>query len=94
MTTVTPELEAVAKAIYETQSVDGHEWWKLKEIADRNGYSNAQATRSLFLARARAALLAIREPTDEMLEAMSRTHHANTTTRWNIAIDHILGVKP
>jgi hypothetical protein len=84
MTTST-ELEAVAKAIYNAESEDGE---RARLIAWER---RAADSKEPYYRMARAALMAIREPTDEMLTAMSRTHPANTTTRWNIAIDHILG---
>lgn len=86
----TPELNAVARAIYEVLSDERHEWSKLKEISEQHGYSNAKATRELFLLRASAALLAIREPTEAMLKAMG-VDHAKDRDGYTAAIDHILG---
>lgn len=82
----TPELEAVARAIYEVLSDERHEWAKLKEIAEQHGYSNAKATRELFLLRASAAIRAIRDPTEAMLPHM----YHGPVVDWQKTIDYIL----
>lgn len=89
----TPELEAVARAIYEVLSDERHEWAKLKEIAEQHGYSNAKATRELFLLRASAALRAIREPTEEMCNAAYAADDDGSEpfeVSFTAAIDHAL----
>ncbi len=110
----TPELEAVARAIYEAQpnkpkwdilkswaqkrdafppGTIGHKVYQSRGMED---FDDARATLDTYYAMARAALLAIREPTEGMLEAVDTSNPDGSNyveDEWQAMIDHILGGK-
>lgn len=55
-------IEAVAKAIYESDATDSTvPWEQLSELARRDGYMNAKMLRTQMLTAARAVMAAITE---------------------------------
>lgn len=87
--TITPELEAVARAIHDsTYGADGrYTYNSMKEFTP--DHARITACRNA----ARAALSAIREPTQEMLDATDVGFRELDEFRdnWRSIIDHILG---
>jgi hypothetical protein len=92
MSDITPELEAVARALFETENKNNSgvlfcSWDK-------------ESDKTYWFESARAALTAIREPTEGMHKAIydAWEYHANgaeiVKIEWRAAIDHILGTKP
>ena len=98
--TTTPEIEAVARAIYETDHADGFAvnavnllQWK----ALRNGGQGHM--RDHYIGLARAGLLAIRELTDDLHEVAEHADIASSgrgirQNEHRAMIDHILGDAP
>lgn len=86
---VTPELEAMARAIFEVDH----------EGINRTWAAAIKASRETYMAFARAALLAIREPSEEAYCALAERFdfgpHGSPSSPWPDAmigayIDHIL----
>lgn len=81
MSDITPELEQVARAMFDKRF-------------SQLGYSTLPSWdhwRNIYVEVARAALMALREPTEGMYEAAG--YRDPTETTWPQMIDYVLGVK-
>ncbi len=76
---MTTMIERVARAIYETWKAAGSTtvtWEELLQMQEEDGYLAANKMYALALAEARAALEAMKEPTEAMEEAADDPVHA------------------